>query len=104
MSRLLVASSFGDSVFSLQPFLMEIVAEAVVVWKRRHFAPELCNVTGREANDMHAALTVSRADAKSKGRLSESKRGLICARTVAGRELDRKQLERGPARCVGAIG
>ena len=28
MSRLPVASSFGDSVFSLQPFLMEIVAES----------------------------------------------------------------------------
>ena len=72
----LPVDSFGDSVFSLQPFLMEIVAEPAVAWKRRDFAPELCNVTGREANDVRAALTVARGDAKSKTRLTKSTRGL----------------------------
>ena len=54
MSQLAIASGLDDS-FSLQPFLMEIVAESTVTRKRRRFAPEPCNVTGLEASDAHAA-------------------------------------------------
>ena len=82
MSQLAIASSLDDS-FSLQPFLMETVTGATVARKRRHFAPQLCNVTGQEASDVRAALTLSRGDAKSKARPSKSTRGLILATTLA---------------------
>jgi len=46
MSQLAIASSLDDS-YSLQPFLVETVAGSAVARKRRHFAPQLCNVTGQ---------------------------------------------------------
>jgi len=73
MSQLAIASGLDDS-FSLQPFLMETVTGSAVPRKRRHFAPQLCNVTGQEARHARAALTLSLDDAKWQARPSKSTR------------------------------